>query len=293
LIKVHDVFHIDLLTPYKEIEEYGQAYTRPPPITVQSEEEYEVELILQARHKGIGDLLEYKVHWKGYPSADDSWVPHEDLHSPDLPKEFYAQGGKVQMVKRRREQLCRLVNSLSCLSPTTTLTTFPLMTVPSTKRPHSPLQTNIPSDKYNAQQYIPPTLYEPSQCSTLETKQITVKKNGKDTDSSYALLYRYSAVTARLGMPPRISSIPPLEQSTVASSSQGKMTKPCRPLEEQSSMESCKSLGMTPTCTPSVIQKVNPPAVHPQLMWTSCLSLGTWRYSQLPSRNLTSSDHHE
>jgi hypothetical protein len=48
LIKVHDVFHIDLLTPYKETEEYGQAYMRPPPITVQSEEEYEVESILQA-----------------------------------------------------------------------------------------------------------------------------------------------------------------------------------------------------------------------------------------------------
>jgi chromodomain-containing protein/p58 integrase-like protein len=102
-IKVHDVFHIDLLTPYKEMEEYGQAYTRPPPITVQSEEEYEVESILQAQHKTPGDSLKYKVHWKGYPSADDLWVPHEDLHSPDLLKEFYAQGGKVQTVKRRRE----------------------------------------------------------------------------------------------------------------------------------------------------------------------------------------------
>src|SRR5258708_18566082 len=39
-IKVHDVFHIDLLTPYKETEEYRQAYMRPPPITVQSEKEY-------------------------------------------------------------------------------------------------------------------------------------------------------------------------------------------------------------------------------------------------------------
>jgi hypothetical protein len=46
-IKVHDVFHIDLLTPYKETEEYGQAYMRPPLITVQSEEKYEVESILQ------------------------------------------------------------------------------------------------------------------------------------------------------------------------------------------------------------------------------------------------------
>jgi chromodomain-containing protein len=68
------VFHINLLTPYKETEEYGQAYTRPPLITVQSEEEYEVESILQARRKAPGDSIEYKVHWKGYPSADDLWV---------------------------------------------------------------------------------------------------------------------------------------------------------------------------------------------------------------------------
>jgi hypothetical protein len=46
LIKVHDLFHINLLTPYKEAKEYGQAYTRPLPITVQSEEEYEVKSIL-------------------------------------------------------------------------------------------------------------------------------------------------------------------------------------------------------------------------------------------------------
>jgi hypothetical protein len=47
-IKVHDMFHINLLTLYKETEEYSQAYMRPPSITVQSEEEYEVESILQA-----------------------------------------------------------------------------------------------------------------------------------------------------------------------------------------------------------------------------------------------------
>jgi hypothetical protein len=45
-IKVHNVFYVDLLTPYKETEEYRQAYTRPPPIMVQSEEKYEVESIL-------------------------------------------------------------------------------------------------------------------------------------------------------------------------------------------------------------------------------------------------------
>ncbi len=62
---------------------------------MQSEEEYEVESILQARWKGLNDSLEYKVHWKGYPLADDSWVTHDDLHSLELLKEFYDQGEKI------------------------------------------------------------------------------------------------------------------------------------------------------------------------------------------------------
>src|SRR5258707_3866182 len=106
-IKVHDVFHIDLLTPYKETEEYGQTYTRPPPITVQSEEEYEVKSILQAQQKGLNDSLEYKVHWKGYPSANDLWVTHNDLHSPELLQEFYDHVGKILQDKRRHTRLKR------------------------------------------------------------------------------------------------------------------------------------------------------------------------------------------
>jgi chromodomain-containing protein len=151
------MFHIDLLTPYKEMEKYGQVYTRPPPITVQSEEKYEVESILQARCKTPSNSIEYKVHWKGYPSADNSWVPHKDLHSPDLLKEFYTQGGKLQTVKKRREQLRRLILSLSCLPSTTAPITPPLVV-----RPHPSHQMWIPSDKYNERRCTPQISYEPS-----------------------------------------------------------------------------------------------------------------------------------
>src|SRR5258708_1398466 len=93
---------------------------RQTTITVQNEEEYEVESILQAKRKGPNDSLKYKVHWKGYPSADDSWVAHEDLHSPELLKEFYDQGGKVLQDKRRRTRLRKTISSLplSCPPPT-------------------------------------------------------------------------------------------------------------------------------------------------------------------------------
>ena len=57
----------------------------------ENEEEYEIENIWDARCYGRGLKLQYLVHWKGYPAADNSWVNHEDLHIPELLKEFYKQ----------------------------------------------------------------------------------------------------------------------------------------------------------------------------------------------------------
>jgi len=86
-MKIHDVFHVDLLLPYKETEAYGTPFTRPPPI-IDNEEEYEIEAILDSRRKGRGRQLQYLVHWKGYPHADDSWIAAKDLHAPELLEDF-------------------------------------------------------------------------------------------------------------------------------------------------------------------------------------------------------------
>jgi Chromo (CHRromatin Organisation MOdifier) domain len=89
-MKIHNVFHVDLLSPYKETEAYGTLYTRPPPDIKEGEEEYEVEAILDMRRFGRWKKLQYLVHWVGYPHTDDTWVNHEDLHAPELLKEFMA-----------------------------------------------------------------------------------------------------------------------------------------------------------------------------------------------------------
>ena len=44
--KIHDVFHANLITPYKETTMHGPNYSRPPPDLVDGEEEFEVEQIL-------------------------------------------------------------------------------------------------------------------------------------------------------------------------------------------------------------------------------------------------------
>jgi hypothetical protein len=90
-MKLHDIFHIDLLLPYKETEKYGPTYTRPPLDLIEGEQEYEVESIRDSRLEGRGRQLQYLVHWKGYPSSDDSWVDAADLHAPELLKEFQTQ----------------------------------------------------------------------------------------------------------------------------------------------------------------------------------------------------------
>ena len=50
--KMHNVFHVDLLTKYVKTEAHGPNYERPPPDMIEGEEEWEVEGILKAERKG-------------------------------------------------------------------------------------------------------------------------------------------------------------------------------------------------------------------------------------------------
>jgi hypothetical protein len=76
---IHDVFHTDLLTPYRETPTHGANYQRPPPDLVEGVEEYEVERILDSRRYGRGRKLQYLIAWKGYPDSDNQWVNWDDV----------------------------------------------------------------------------------------------------------------------------------------------------------------------------------------------------------------------
>ena len=86
--KIHDVFHVDLLTPYHETEVHGANFTQPPPDLIDGEEEYEVEEILDSRRYGRGRKVQYLVKWKGYPSSDNQWVNWDDMHAEEVLTEF-------------------------------------------------------------------------------------------------------------------------------------------------------------------------------------------------------------
>jgi hypothetical protein len=89
--KIHNVFHANLITPYKETELHGPNFTRPPPDLVDGEEEYEVEKIIDKKKKGRGRKTYYLVKWKGYSASENSWEPAENLRADELVAEFEKQ----------------------------------------------------------------------------------------------------------------------------------------------------------------------------------------------------------
>ena len=50
--KIHNTFHVTLLSPYVETEEHGVNFTEPPPNLIEGKPEWEVEKILGSRQHG-------------------------------------------------------------------------------------------------------------------------------------------------------------------------------------------------------------------------------------------------
>jgi hypothetical protein len=69
-MKIHNVFHINLLSAASEDTDFDRRQVKPPPvITAEGEEEYEVEKIINWEQRKDG--LYYQIRWTGYG-------PHED-----------------------------------------------------------------------------------------------------------------------------------------------------------------------------------------------------------------------
>jgi hypothetical protein len=101
--KIHDVFHVDLLTPYIETNFHGPNYTRPPPDLINDKEEYEVEQVLLSRHHGRGRKVQYLVKWKGYPDLDNEWVDWDNMHAEEALEDFRTQNPRAITHIRRTQ----------------------------------------------------------------------------------------------------------------------------------------------------------------------------------------------
>ncbi|KAF8748827.1 hypothetical protein RHS01_10503 [Rhizoctonia solani] len=85
-MRIHNVFYIGLLSKVKR--DKKRAFeNRPPPITVDGEEEYEVEGITDAEEQN-GKWF-FRVKWKGYGSEENTWEPRENLKNAEKFLEKY------------------------------------------------------------------------------------------------------------------------------------------------------------------------------------------------------------
>jgi hypothetical protein len=76
------------LTPYIETELHGPNYPEPPSEIIDGDLEFEIEQIVGTRQVGKKKTLQYKIRWKGYSPAHDSWEPARQVHAPKLIEEF-------------------------------------------------------------------------------------------------------------------------------------------------------------------------------------------------------------
>jgi Chromo (CHRromatin Organisation MOdifier) domain len=87
--KIHDIFHVSLLSPYTKTAKHGQNYPKPLLELIDDQPEYEVEQVLSSRYIGCHCKLQYLLRWKGYFTAHNSWEATADANCLDLIQEFY------------------------------------------------------------------------------------------------------------------------------------------------------------------------------------------------------------
>ena len=82
------MFHINLLTPYRETLIHSANYLHPPPDLIDGEEEYMVVYVLAKRRIGQHHQLQYLVKWKGYLDAENQWINAQGMSADEAIEEF-------------------------------------------------------------------------------------------------------------------------------------------------------------------------------------------------------------
>ena len=91
-MRIHPVFHVSLLEPYKESRIEGRVQPPPPPIVLEDEEQFYIKDILDVRIRGRGrnKHLEYLIDWEGYGIEERTWTKEEDIdNGQELIEDFY------------------------------------------------------------------------------------------------------------------------------------------------------------------------------------------------------------
>lgn len=118
-LKLHNVFHISLLKPYKNRADGGQVNPPPPPVLIDGDFEYEVESILS--HRFVRNKTEFLVKWLGYGPEHNTWEPEANCaNCPDKLSDYWervkSQQSSALRAAGKRSRKRKAVNSDTAVS---------------------------------------------------------------------------------------------------------------------------------------------------------------------------------
>ncbi|CCO35912.1 hypothetical protein BN14_10033 [Rhizoctonia solani AG-1 IB] len=106
-MRIHNVFHINLLSAFKEDTDFHRRQVKPAPIiTDEGEEEYEVDKIVAWREDKDG--LRHQIRWKGYDELEDTMERAEKIAElPEVMQVFkkeFPEGPLPAILKRKKKK---------------------------------------------------------------------------------------------------------------------------------------------------------------------------------------------
>ena len=92
-MKVHPVFHVDRLRPWKQSSRALRPATDGTKAVNNEGTEFTVEKLLRTRtvRRGKATVRQFLVKWQGYPVHEATWEPETNLHCERLKREFWAR----------------------------------------------------------------------------------------------------------------------------------------------------------------------------------------------------------
>ncbi|TPX37918.1 hypothetical protein SeLEV6574_g07822 [Synchytrium endobioticum] len=87
-MKIHPVFHVDLLKPYVRSTDTSRSSPKPPPISVEEQKGWIIKDIIDVRKKG--KHYEYLIDWVGFPPESRTWEPRWHLDDDELLKTWHS-----------------------------------------------------------------------------------------------------------------------------------------------------------------------------------------------------------
>ena len=106
-MRIHDVFHVNLLKPYHQDGARQPPPPGPPPFYIDEELVYELEDIVGDRKRrtaGSGICQEFLIKWRGYAPEHNTWEPEHNLINCEGALQEYWKKQQSELPPRRAKK---------------------------------------------------------------------------------------------------------------------------------------------------------------------------------------------